>query len=75
VNRICGSVVESVLPDNYAIDMPIWGTQQNGEHGETITVGQAKLRSTYTDIDWKFGENLSAPWRISEGVEYPELFF
>jgi hypothetical protein len=47
----------------------------NGNNGSNVSLEDAKLQATYTNLGWAFGNSDSAPWRIIESQSYPLLYF
>jgi hypothetical protein len=80
INRIIGEGT-AVISNNFALeDMNgNFDTSNLTYYGINKTANQLKQESTYSDavvdggLGWRFGNNVSAPWKISNG--YPYLYW
>jgi hypothetical protein len=71
IGRIAGEAVDCTVGVNYGIDMAIWGIQEGGLRGATITPDEARTQTIYIEMGWQFGGTKDAPWTMS--AVYPVI--
>jgi hypothetical protein len=71
VNRVAGNSVNCTALNNYALNMPLWGTSDGGIRGETISVIEAENMDTYINAGWDFRGSI---WEFPSTSRYPVLY-